>query len=107
MNILILGAGQVGTTAAYSLAREEANEVTIVDRDPEVLRELQDLLGHIQDVTATAQLLNHLEPPKKRAPSLQRGAGIVAGWQASAEQVTRKQLMRTWAEFEKHEPFWT
>jgi trk system potassium uptake protein TrkA len=44
MNILILGAGQVGTTAAYSLAREEANEVTIVDRDPERLRELQDRL---------------------------------------------------------------
>ena len=53
MNILILGAGQVGTTVAYSLAREEANEVTIVDRDPEVLRELQDrldvrtVLGHV------------------------------------------------------------
>jgi trk system potassium uptake protein TrkA len=44
MNILILGAGQVGTTAAYSLAREEANEVTIVDRNPDVLRELQDRL---------------------------------------------------------------
>ncbi len=44
MNILILGAGQVGTTAAYSLAREEANEVTIMDCDPEVLRELQDRL---------------------------------------------------------------
>ena len=44
MNILILGAGQVGTTAAYSLAREEANEVTIVDHDSEVLRELQDRL---------------------------------------------------------------
>jgi trk/ktr system potassium uptake protein len=44
MKILILGAGQVGTTAAYSLAREEANEVTIVDRNPDVLRELQDRL---------------------------------------------------------------
>jgi trk system potassium uptake protein TrkA len=44
MNILILGAGQVGSTAAYSLAREEANEVTIVDRNPDVLRELQDRL---------------------------------------------------------------
>ena len=44
MKILILGAGQVGSTAAYSLAREEANEVTIVDRNPEVLRELQDRL---------------------------------------------------------------
>jgi trk system potassium uptake protein len=44
MKILILGAGQVGTTAAYSLAREEANEVTIIDRDAGVLRELQDRL---------------------------------------------------------------
>ena len=39
MKILILGAGQVGSTAAVSLAREEANEVTIVDRNPDVLRE--------------------------------------------------------------------
>jgi trk system potassium uptake protein TrkA len=39
-----LGAGQVGSTAAYSLAREEANEVTIVDQNAEVLRELQDRL---------------------------------------------------------------
>lgn len=44
MKILILGAGQVGTTAAYSLAREEANEVTIVDLNRDVLRELQDRL---------------------------------------------------------------
>ena len=44
MNILILGAGQVGATAAYSLAREEANDVTIVDRNPVVLRELQNRL---------------------------------------------------------------
>ncbi|MBT8442212.1 MAG: NAD-binding protein, partial [Gammaproteobacteria bacterium] len=44
MNILILGAGQVGNTAAYHLATEEANEVTIVDADAAVLRELQDRL---------------------------------------------------------------
>lgn len=44
MNILILGAGQVGSTAAYQLAREEANEVTVVDTNPRVLRELQDRL---------------------------------------------------------------
>jgi len=44
MNILILGAGQVGSTAAYQLAREEANEVTIVDADATVLRDLQDRL---------------------------------------------------------------
>lgn len=44
MKILILGAGQVGSTAAYQLARQEANEVTIVDTDPTVLRRLQDRL---------------------------------------------------------------
>ena len=44
MKIIILGAGQVGRTAAYHLAREEANDVTVVDVDDEVLRDLQDRL---------------------------------------------------------------
>ena len=44
MKILILGAGQVGSSAAYHLSREEANEVTVVDHSADVLRELQDRL---------------------------------------------------------------
>ncbi len=44
MKILILGAGQVGSSAAYHLSREEANEVTVVDTQADVLRELQDRL---------------------------------------------------------------
>jgi trk/ktr system potassium uptake protein len=44
MNILILGAGQVGSSAAYNLSREEANEVTVIDTRADVLRELQDRL---------------------------------------------------------------
>ena len=44
MKILILGAGQVGSSATYHLSREEANEVTVVDLRPDVLRELQDRL---------------------------------------------------------------
>jgi len=44
MKILILGAGQVGSSAAYHLSREEANEVTVVDQSADVLRELQDRL---------------------------------------------------------------
>jgi len=44
MNILILGAGQVGRSAANQLAREPANEVTVVDTREDVLRELQDHL---------------------------------------------------------------
>lgn len=44
MKILILGAGQVGRTAAQALSREEANEVTVVDLNEESLRDLQDRL---------------------------------------------------------------
>ena len=42
MKIVILGAGQVGRSAANSLSREEANEVTVVDLDEDILRNLQD-----------------------------------------------------------------
>ena len=44
MNILILGAGQVGSSAAFHLSQEETNEVTVVDIDAQVLRDLQDRL---------------------------------------------------------------
>jgi trk system potassium uptake protein len=43
MKIIILGAGQVGTSVAQSLAHE-ANDITVVDTRAEVLRELQDRL---------------------------------------------------------------
>jgi len=43
MKILILGAGQVGASVAEILA-SEANDITIIDRDPTRLRELQDRL---------------------------------------------------------------
>lgn len=43
MKIIILGAGQVGYTLASHLAGE-ANDITVVDRNPEPLRELRDRL---------------------------------------------------------------
>ena len=51
MKIIVLGAGQVGSSVAANLARE-ANDITVVDVDAELLRELQDrldirtVLGH-------------------------------------------------------------
>ena len=53
MKIIILGAGQVGRTAAYHLSREEANDVTVVDLDEDVLRDLQDRLD-IRTVSGNA-----------------------------------------------------
>jgi trk system potassium uptake protein TrkA len=60
MKILILGAGQVGRTAAYHFSREEANEVTVVDSNEEVLRELQDRLD-IRGVAGNASYPSVLE----------------------------------------------
>lgn len=41
MKIIILGAGRVGSTVAQSLAGE-ANDITVVDRQPELLSQLQE-----------------------------------------------------------------
>ena len=59
MKIIILGAGQVGSTAAHNLAREESNEVTVIDRSSDVLRELQDRLD-IRTVRGEASYPNVL-----------------------------------------------
>src|SRR5579859_2385177 len=60
MKIVILGAGQVGRTAAHHLSREESNEVTVVDIDEEVLRDLQDRLD-IRTVAGNAAYPTVLE----------------------------------------------
>ncbi|MCP5181257.1 MAG: Trk system potassium transporter TrkA [Pseudomonadales bacterium] len=54
MRIIILGAGQVGGTLAEHLAGE-ANEITIVDRDRDRLRQLQDRLD-LRTVCGSASL---------------------------------------------------
>lgn len=44
MKIIILGAGQVGSSVAYNLAHEAMNDITVVDKDPELLHDLQERL---------------------------------------------------------------
>lgn len=60
MKIVILGAGQVGRTAAYHLSRQEANEVTVVDTNEDTLRDLQDRLD-IRTVAGNAAYPSVLE----------------------------------------------
>jgi trk system potassium uptake protein TrkA len=60
VKILILGAGQVGRTAAQHLSREEANEVTVVDSNEDILRDLQDRLD-VRTVAGNAALPSVLE----------------------------------------------
>ncbi len=52
MKIVILGAGQVGSSVAESLV-SEANDITVVDIDPTRLRKLQDRLD-LRTVTGNA-----------------------------------------------------
>ncbi len=58
MKIIVLGAGQVGSTVAYSLAREN-NDVTVVDTDADVLKELSSALDlrTIQGCASHPQIL--------------------------------------------------
>jgi trk system potassium uptake protein len=65
LKVLILGAGQVGRTAAYHLSREPANEVTVVDTDEEVLRDLQGRID-VRTVAGNASF-----------PAVLEAAGIV------------------------------
>ncbi|MFO7277266.1 MAG: Trk system potassium transporter TrkA [Pseudomonadota bacterium] len=60
MKIVILGAGQVGRTAAHHLSREEANEVTVVDTNEDLLRDLQERLD-IRTVAGNAAYPSVLE----------------------------------------------
>ncbi len=60
MKILILGAGQVGRTVARHFSREEANDVTVVDNDVDVLRDIQDRLD-VHTIAGNAAHPNVLE----------------------------------------------
>jgi trk system potassium uptake protein len=60
VKIIILGAGQVGRTAANHLSREEANDVTVIDQNEEILRDLQDRLD-IRTVNGNASSPRILE----------------------------------------------
>ncbi|GAB3005407.1 potassium transporter inner membrane associated protein [Arenimonas maotaiensis] len=60
MKILILGAGQVGSSVAAALSVEDQNDITVVDRDLTRLRELTEKLD-IRTVTGHASLPSVLE----------------------------------------------
>ncbi len=60
MNIIILGAGQVGSTVATQLAREESNEITVIDVDQDILSELQDRLD-LRTICGNGSYPNMLE----------------------------------------------
>ena len=60
MNIIILGAGQVGSTVATELAREESNEITVIDVNQEILGDLQERLD-LRTICGNGSYPNMLE----------------------------------------------
>ncbi|HET6656050.1 MAG TPA: NAD-binding protein, partial [Gammaproteobacteria bacterium] len=59
MKIIILGAGQVGSTVAYSLVTESSNDITVVDNNEAVLSELEKRLD-LRTVCGSAAFPNIL-----------------------------------------------
>ncbi|MFT5504218.1 MAG: trk system potassium uptake protein TrkA [Gammaproteobacteria bacterium] len=60
MNIIILGAGQVGSTVARELAKEDSNEITIIDINQKILSDLQERLD-IRTICGNGSYPNMLE----------------------------------------------
>lgn len=93
MKIIVLGAGQVGRTAAYHLAREEANEVTVVDVNDEVLRDLQDRID-IRTIVGSATHPSILEAAGARDADI-----LIALTNSDEVNMTACQI--TWSLFNK------
>ena len=60
MNIIILGAGQVGSTVATQLSKEESNELTVIDINQQILSDLQDHLD-LRTICGNGSYPNMLE----------------------------------------------
>jgi trk system potassium uptake protein TrkA len=71
LKIIILGAGQVGTSVAESLV-SEANDITVVDVDGPRLRQLQDRLD-LRTITGSAA-----HPPVLRAAGIEDADMLIA-----------------------------
>jgi len=88
MNILILGAGQVGTSLAEALVSEE-NDITVVDQDGARLARLQD---HLDLRTVTG---NAATPSVLRAAGIDNADMLIAVTQSDASNLVACKLAKT------------
>lgn len=73
------------------------------------LRDLQESLGHLNDVAVAEHLLADLtanSPPGSGARQLERAAGKVIGWYDRALLDVEPEMRRTWKSFAATDPFW-
>src|SRR3546814_8425669 len=73
------------------------------------LRDLQESLGHLNDVAVAEHLLVNLteqSPPGSGARQMERAVGKVIGWYDRALLDVELEMRRTWTSFAATEPFW-
>jgi triphosphatase len=73
------------------------------------LKDLQDRLGHLNDVAVAQRLIDNLVGDGDRSADgdgLQRAAGLVLGWHARGVADLEPAILDAWQEFAGREPFW-
>jgi inorganic triphosphatase YgiF len=73
------------------------------------LKDLQDGLGHLNDVAVAQRLIDSLAGERNGSADgdgLQRAAGLVLGWHARGVADLEPAILRSWQEFAEREPFW-
>jgi inorganic triphosphatase YgiF len=73
------------------------------------LKDLQDSLGHLNDVAVAERLIGALVSEADGSAAgngIRRGGGLVLGWHARGVADLEPAVMRAWEEFAEREPFW-
>ena len=88
----------------YTLYREKRAQSYL-----EGLKELQDRLGHLNDVAVAERLLSSLAERTGPDPgvALAAGSGLMLGWQARGAAEAEPELRAAWQAFVAREPFWS
>jgi triphosphatase len=72
------------------------------------LADLQDALGHLNDVATAGRLIQSLHDDGSMAPTTEaRAAGLVVGWHARGLATSEPQLVAAWESFAAAKPFWS
>ena len=75
----------------------------------EKLKQLQDGLGHLNDVVVSQSLMKELldqsQDPQRKA-ELSLAAGVIVGWYGHANLANEKKIQEAWRDFASLKPYW-
>lgn len=74
------------------------------------LKELQDLLGHLNDAAQVRAIIGRLMMEEAVEPAVQadlsHAAGMLLGWHQARAEVVATTMHKCWKAFQKDKPFW-